>query len=236
MQWHTIKSGGLFFLLLIILFAGCERITIDPDNTRSGYDYYPLSQGDYRVYDVYRISYNFATENDTLQFEVKEVISKKYLNQEGDTTFVLERYNRQQQESPWKFDSAYHIRRTIYQAIELNNNRPLVKLVFPVQEGKTWNSNQLNNMEADSFKMTDVHKPFRIDGQQYPGTVTVLHRNIQDTIVRQDVRKEIFAPGIGPVYRLVKSLTYCATPDCVGKGIVNTGLFEEMKIKDYGKD
>ena len=236
MQWRKIKSGGLFFLLMIASLAGCERIMVDPDHSGAGYHYYPLSQGDFRIYEVYRISYHFAAQNDTLQFEVKEIISESYLNQEGDTTYVLQKYNRAGQENNWKLDSVYHIRRTAYQAIELNNNRPLVKLVFPVQEGKTWNSNQLNNMEADSFKMTEVHRPFVVSGQVYENTLTVLQRNIQDTIVRQDVQKEVFAPGIGPVFRLVKSLTYCATPDCVGKGIVNTGVFEEMKLKDYGKE
>lgn len=236
MHWRKIKSAGISLLLAFAFLVSCERISVDPDTSRAGYDYYPLEMGSFRIYDVYRINYNFASENDTLQFEVKELISDQYRNQEGDSTFVLQRFSRREQEIYWKLDSIFHIRRTIYQAIELNNNRPIVKMVFPVDEGKKWNSNQLNALETDSFKMVEVHKPFLIQDSAYQKTLTVLLKNIQDTIVHQDVRKEVFALGVGTIYRLVKNLKYCATPDCVGQGIVNTGTFEEMKLKEYGKE
>ena len=236
MQWHTLNRKNAFFLLVLVLGTACERITVEPDTARFGYDYYPLAHGQYRIYDVYRINYNFAAENDTLEYEVKEWISETYLNQEGDTTYVLQRLSRAGEEPYWALDSVYLIRRTSYQAIELNNNRPVVKLVFPVEEGKSWNSNQLNTIEAENFKMVEVHKPYQLNDTVFQSTLTVMQRNIQDTIVRQDVRKEVYGLHLGPVYRVVRNLNYCSSPDCIGMGIVNSGVYEEMKLKEFGKE
>ena len=236
MHWRIQKFDTIVLLLMLLWGVACERVSIEPDNARAGYDYFPVSEGTYRIYEVYRINYNFASESDTLQFQVKELVSEKYLNQEGDTTFVLQRLSKKEGENFWKLDSVYHLRLTEYQAIELNNNHPRVKLVFPVEEGKTWNSNQLNSFQADSFKMVEVHKPFSLADSLYPNTLTVQQRNIQDTIVRQDIRLEVYALQLGPVYRKVKHLNYCATPECIGKGIINSGVFEEMKLKEYGKE
>lgn len=226
----------LFLLLFLYIGGGCERVTLAPDMTRTGFEYNPMALGHFRTYDTYRINYNFATENDTLQYQIKELVADFFLNQEGDTTFVTHKMHRQAGESSWKLDSISHWRQTPRQAIEHADNQDIVKLVFPVEEGKLWNSNVYNTLEADSFRMVKVHRPFIVAEQEYDQTLTVIHRNIRDTIVRQDIRREVFAQGIGPVYRLVKTLNYCATQECIGKGIIDSGLYQEMTLTDFGKE
>ena len=236
MQWRKIKPQWLGLLLGILSIASCERVVVERDLSRLGYDYYPMSKGFFRTFDVYQINYNFATSNDTLEFEVMELIADHYLNQEGDTTFVLHRLSRREAENRWDLDSMYHIRKNELQAVELNNNVPLVKLVFPVAEGKTWDSNILNASLADSFRMVDVNKPFLLNDNLYSNTLTVLIRNIQDEIVRKDIRKEVYAKGIGPVYKIVQRINFCAEANCIGQGIVTSGILQEMKLKAYGKE
>ncbi|WP_152425115.1 hypothetical protein [Nafulsella turpanensis] len=216
--------------------AACEQVSIMPDNARTGYDYYPLSPGQYRIFDVYRINYNFVGENDTSRFELKQLVESAYLNQEGDSTFVIHNLHRKDAGQRWKLDSIQHIRLNTRQLIELSNNKAIVKLVFPVNEGKTWNSNILNSAEADSFRMVNVHQPFLVLDSLYEQTLTVLQQNIPDTIVRQDVQQEVFALQTGPVYRIRKIFNYCATADCIGQGLITTGVFEEMKLIAFGKE
>lgn len=231
------KAGYIGVILLTTFFIwGCERATLAPDMTRTGYDYNPVQLGDYRTYDTYRINYNFAAENDTFQFEFKELVAEAFLNQQGDTTFVIHKMHRKAGDSFWKLDSLSHWRLTTRQAIEHANNQEIVRLVFPVGEGRIWDSNLYNTLQADSFRMVQVHKPLSLARQEFEQTLTVIHRNIQDTIVRQDIRREVYAKGIGPVYRLVKTLNYCATQDCIGKGIINSGVYQEMILTDYGKE
>lgn len=231
------KAGyGLMLLLVFFMFAGCERVTIQPDLTRTGYDYSPLSLGAYRIYDAYQINYNFAADNDTLTFQYKELVSEAFLNQEGDTTFVIHKLHRKAGDAFWKLDSVSHWRQTARQLIEHSNNKDVVRLVFPVAEGKIWDSNIYSSIQADSFRMVQVHKPFSYPEHEYEQTLTVIQRNIEDTIVRQDIRREVYAKGMGPVYRLTKNLNYCHTQDCYNMGIINSGLFREMRLTDYGKE
>ncbi len=237
MQWHTINRFSLIIPVLLAISAiSCEKVLVEADPSRTGMDYYPLSQGLYRTYDVFQINYNFASENDTLVYEIKERIADNYLNQEGDTTFIMERLKRVSVQSTWQLDSVYHIRRNNYQAIELNNNIPLLKLVFPVAEGKTWDSNLLNSSLADNFKMIDVGRPFSLYDTVFSNTLTVLQRNIQDEIVRKEINKEVYSLNIGPVYKIIQNINYCANPDCIGQGIITSGLLQELKLKAYGKE
>ena len=235
MQWRILKSYLTFTLLALALLAGCEQIKVQPDHSRNGYDFYPISMGDFRIYQVYRINYNFVSQNDTLEYEQKELIADQYLNQEGDTTYILQQFSRIDPQNTWKLDSTIHIRRTPRQAVELSNNQNKIKLVFPLEEGKTWNSNQLNAADADSFRMVEVFKPFLLSDSLYENTLTVMQRHILDTIVRQDIRMEVFAQNIGPLYRMQKTLNYCATEECIGMGIINSGIYREMKLKSYGR-
>lgn len=236
MQCYGKAGCGLLALLITILTAACERVTIPPDLGRAGYEYVPFGLGDYRIYETFRINYNFAADNDTLLFEYKELVSDAFLNQEGDTTFVVQKLHRREGDTFWKLDSVSHWRQTPQQAIEHWNNKDVVRLVFPVGEGKAWNSNVYNTQAADSFRMVQVHKPFNLNEQEYEQTITVVERNLTDTIARQDIRHEVYALGIGPVYRLTTYLNFCSTADCIGQGIINSGLYQEMKLKDYGKE
>lgn len=236
MRCYGKASFGLLFLLVVLIFAGCERVIVPPDNSRTGYDYSPLGLGHYRVYHTYQINYNFASDNDTLVFKFKELVSDAFLNQEGDTTFVIQKLHRREGEAFWKLDSVSHWRQTSRQAIEHVNNRDVVKFVFPVAEGKVWDSNVYSSLAADSFRMVQVHRPFSYPEHDYEQTITVIQRNLTDTIARHDVRQEIYAKGIGPVYRITKNYIYCSTADCIGQGIINTGLFQEMRLTEYGKE
>lgn len=223
-------------LLALLLSAACERVTLPPDQSRTGYEYFPLETGQYRLYEVYRIDYNFTAENDTLVYQQKELIHGSYLNQEGDTTFILHKLSRPFPEMQWKLDSVKHIRRNARQLVEMGNNKSVIKLVFPVEEGKSWDSNLLTTAGADSFRMVNVHRSFNLGDSLLEQTLTVVQRDIADTLVRQDIKRETFAFQTGPVYRIQKTVNYCATADCIGKGIITSGVMEEIKLIGTGKE
>lgn len=236
MRCFADKTYLLVSLLALLLWSSCERATIPPDHARTGYDYYPLQEGQYRLYEVYRINYNFASENDTLFYQLKELISGSYLNQEGDSAFVLHKLSRPSADRQWKLDSVKHIRITPVQLVEMGNNKSVVKLVFPVAEGKSWDSNALSTVEPDSFRMVMVHRPFSLGDSLFEQTLTVIQRDLAENFVRQDIKKEVFARQSGPVYRIQKALNYSVEPADFGKEIITSGFIEEMKLIGIGKE
>lgn len=227
-------AGAFAVLLLLFLFTACEQ-NLAPSPMRLGWDYYPLAQGQYRLYDVYRINYNFAEENDTLSYELKELVSEYYLNQQNDTVYVLRRYQRTSPEDAWAVDSAYLVQRTSRWVIQTVNNRPQLQLAFPVIDGLTWNANMLNASVADSFTIEQLGKPYTLGDQLWNNTLTVEQENLPDQIVETDLRHEVYAAGVGMVYKYTKNLKYC-TKDCEGTSVITTGLFLEMKLKETGTE
>ncbi|EMR02879.1 hypothetical protein [Cesiribacter andamanensis] len=225
-------AGGLSALLL--LSVSCER-TADPNPDRLGWSYYPLKLGDYRLYDVYRIQYNFATPNDTLEYELLERVADYYLNQTNDTIFILRRQRRYSQGGSWQLDSSYSVQRTPRQLVQGINNRPQVQLVFPLGEGIRWNSNMLNASPADTFEMRTLGRTFTVDNTVYDTSLRVVQEDIDDVIVKRDMREEVYALGVGLVYKLTDQQNYCTT-NCSEPGSITSGLFLEMKLKEHGND
>ena len=218
---------------LILFFTACER-NAEPDLNRVGWGYYPMKLGQYHLYDVYRINYNFTTENDTLSYELKEQLTDYFINQDRDTVYIMHRLRRSSAGAQWQLDSAYLVQRTPRWLAQTVNNRQTVQLLFPVAEGRTWNANLLNAAPADSFKMEAVGKPFEANNKVYENSLKVVQENILNTIVETDQREEVYAYGVGLVYKYINNLKYCTRPDCYGQENISTGLYLKMSLKETG--
>lgn len=229
---RLIMAGALGALLLI--FAACER-NAAPDLNRIGWIYYPLSLGQFQLYDVYRIDYNFFTPNDTLQYELKELVSDYYINQNNDTVYILQRMQRSSATDSWKLDSAYLLQRTPKYLIQTVNNQPSVQLMFPVAEGRTWNANLLNAAPADSFSIVAVGKPFTLGEIVYQNSLRVVQEDFEDSITKIDKREEVYAANVGLVYKQTKWIMYCTEKaKCPEENTISNGLFLEMSLKESG--
>ena len=228
----TSVAGALCALALI--FASCER-NAEPDLNRVGWAYYPLKLGQFRLYDVYQINYNFAVQNDTLHYELKEHVADYFLNQKNDTVYIMHRFKRNTPETGWQLDSAYSIHRTPKWLQITANNRPRIHLMFPVGEGLTWNSNLLNALPADSFTMLNVGKAITLNDKVYENSLVVVQEDILDTIDYTDEREEVYAYGNGLVYKRQNYKKYCSK-DCPGPNTINSGVFLEMSLKETGYD
>ncbi|MBW3545957.1 MAG: hypothetical protein KY428_10235 [Bacteroidetes bacterium] len=233
------KLHRLIFAVVLcataLFYSGCEQ-NADPDLNRVGWAYFPLALGQYHLYDVYRINYNFSSENDTLRYELKEIVADYYLNQESDTVFVLHRLQREANNSAWELDSAYLLQRTPSRLIQTANNRPQLPLIFPLAEGLTWNANMLNASPADSFKITAVGSTIEVSGQTYENCVRVEEEDFENTILGIDQREAVYAYGIGLVYKFVNKLNYCTDPECYNQQQISTGLYLEMSLKESGTE
>ncbi|AHM58841.1 hypothetical protein D770_02870 [Flammeovirgaceae bacterium 311] len=231
---HSLLVAGVLSTLLL-LFTACER-NHEPDLNRVGWAYYPLSLGQFHLYDVYRINYNFAAENDTLTYELKELVADYFINQKKDTVYILQRLQRSNADAPWKTDSTYLVQRTPHWLELTVNNRAVIPLMFPVSEGLTWNSNLRNAARADSFEIMNLGQPYEFENLSYPNTLMVEQADLVNTLVQNDERHEVYAYDIGLVYKYVNYLNYCTRPDqdCYGKEIITSGLYLEMKLKEHG--
>ncbi|MBC5991816.1 hypothetical protein [Pontibacter cellulosilyticus] len=219
------RKALLFCLLIAVAgIAGCETTYIEQDREALGLDYYPLEIGDFKVYKVVDIKYqnNIATKD---SFEMREVVDTTFLDQTNTLNYKIVRSIKRYGQNEWVEDSVMTVVKSNEYVVLTKDNTKYVKFVFPVKEGKIWlgdafNDRVVNELETDPYlrkepyTYTALGEPAEVKGTVYPNTVTVVQGKPKNDILLLDDRKEIYAKGIGRVYRLFNRVVYCNNTSC----------------------
>lgn len=228
---------------IAFLLSSCESSPESPDLSA---DYFPLKVGMYQIYDVDETQYNQLTGNVQSVYQLKVLIADSLANVEGGYTYVLHRQKRNDANSAWENLPTWTARISNRQGIVSEENTSFVKLLFPLGDGVSWNGNAFNSLGGDQvcgddagpcdiYQMENVNSPYSPSPDaSFDHSVVVVQNDNPDLIVKQDVRKEVYAEGIGLVYRESTVLNYCTKPDCLGKQIIETGVRYRQVIKEYG--
>ena len=218
--------------VLFVLFA-CNK-TVEPDDRRLGYVYFPLEIGNYVVYEVDEKNYTILDSNRVF-YQLKEVVTDTFTNLSGQKQFVLERYRRNNDLENWRIDSVWSALRTGSQAIKFENNIPYIKLVFPVERNNSWNGNAFNDKGESLFRTSEFRRSRRYGDIQLPNTVKVLMGN-DSSLVTQVKREEVFAENIGLVFMERINVRFKSEPENLGKGLIESGKIERFTVIDFGKE
>ncbi len=224
-----------FWLTAVSVLYSCTD-TDPPNPDLSGSAYYPLQTGNYWIYQVEQVVI-LPLGNDTSSYQLREVITDSIVSSLGEVTYLIDRESRADESSPWRQDFLWTARKNGQFAVVTENSVPLIKLVFPVEEGKTWNGHALNNMGAVTFRfdpvnMTEVNSP--IDLTAAPMIKTVIS-DLESDIVGTDKRSEIYANGIGLVQKDQLILELCTSSSCEELGEVIAGRFLSQVLIEYGE-
>ena len=212
------------FLLLTVAITGCETTYLEHDPEKLGLDYYPIKKGDFKIYKVVDIKYqnNVATKD---SFEMREVVDTTFVDQTNTLNYKIVRSIKRYNQPEWVEDSVMTVTKSDNYVVLTKDNTKYVKMVFPVEEGKVWlgdalNSRIINNLETDPFlrkehyTFSSLGEPFTAMGTTYPNTVTVIQGKPLLTPLLLDDRKEVYAKGIGRVYRLFNRVVLCNDTGC----------------------
>ncbi|MCS7017847.1 MAG: hypothetical protein RMJ87_02515 [Cytophagales bacterium] len=219
--------------MIILLITGCDTRPLEPLNPQAGSEYFPLEKGRFVSYNVRQTIYRLNQPPEVVSFQLKEVVSERYITPAGEEAWQLVRYRRANGRQNWEIINVWTVRKTATFAMRTEENVPFLRLVFPISVGKTWNGNQYNTLGRENYRITSIGKSHMFDGKPYNQTLTVLHRN-DSTLVGKDKRMEIYAPNIGLIYRLAEQVAYCQTPNCIGRAIIESGTVTEQSIFDSG--
>lgn len=226
----------LAFLLTALLFQACSS-TQEPDLFKLGYQYYPLAVGDYRVYDVEAISFSLLGGGDTSHYQLKEVIHDYYAQNKEDTAYYIYRYSRTGMEEEWSLDSIWTVRKDPRRIVVVENNVPLIKLVFPASTGLRWDGNGMNAEEEETYTISKMDVPFEKGGERFEETLHVVEKNNMDTVINERYREAVYAANIGLAYKELRYINYCATTvACLGEGIIEGGTKQVFLLREYGKE
>ena len=211
----------------IILFFGCKKSNTESVNYY--YSYFPLNVDAWIQYDVLDIIHN-EFGSDTSVYQLKEITTEEFLDNEGRLTYRVERYWRDDSNANWSIKDVWYSNKTTTTAEKVEENVRFTKLIFPINTAKYWDGNAFNNLEEWEYYYDSLHKPKLINNLSFDSTITVIQRDNQNVVEYEKV-KEIFAVDIGMVYKSHIDL------DINLSNIldINSGRELEMTVTAYGK-
>ncbi|GHB73946.1 hypothetical protein [Persicitalea jodogahamensis] len=200
----------------------------------AGYDYFPVETGRYIEYEINEVRYNVTSPVPArTTYFLREVYGQSFPGSTGIEQFPVQRYKKPRPEASWTLDSVWTAYRIPDRAVRVENNVAFVKLAFPLTDQSTWNGNMLNARVPESYQVQfDAPFPARND---FPKSLSVVQRR-DSSLVSVNKRIEVYAPGVGLVYREDTSLEYCQETNCIGSGKIDTGISRITTISKYGKE
>jgi hypothetical protein len=219
-------------LLTGVLVVACDSADNDT-SPGTGTEYFPLKTGSYLVYDVSEIIYTLSVP-ETLQYQLKVAMVDKFLNSEGDSTFVIHRSRRNIAADNWMYQDTWSVRKNEREVVMSEGNVSYVKLKLPVRQNMEWDGNAYNTLGEDEYTLEELKVSKTYNNQTFEDCITVNQNDNDDFIVFLDQRKEVYAKDIGLVYKETTQLHYCTQDDCLGQQKVESGTIYEQTITTYG--
>jgi hypothetical protein len=220
-----------FIIILAFALASCEPSANDIPVPK-GAEYFPLKTGAYAIYDVDSIHVYQNVESQYL-FQLRIEVKDSFANGAGSTSFVIMRQRRGSPSEAWTpagTGSAWTDDRS---AVTVEDNQRFVKLQFPINVGNEWDGNQLNNEQGDDDcggEACDRYEVTEVDPD-----VVVVQSDVEDTVVKYDVRKEVYGKDIGLIYKEMTVLEYCTSQNCLGNQFVDQGVKYRQTLIEHGQ-
>lgn len=220
----------LLYVAGLLWLVGCSRPAETPPS--AGYEYFPLEVGQYRIFDVQETQYTLTAGRTTRSYQVQETTTQAFAGLDGLPAFRIERSSRTAPGQSWQLDSVWTARRTPMEAIRTENGVSFIRLLFPLRQGQSWDANRLNSIGPETHTLTALSEPVSLGGQTYDQTATVV-QVAKASLVDSVSRKEIYARGVGLVYRESVELYY--NNNQIGQNKIDFGKRYYQTLKSYGK-
>ncbi len=208
----------LIMILIILSITSCreggvyEEIVVE-----EGREYFPLSVGKYIDYQVDSIVFDFdGSVPIILQSTtyVREEIIEEYEDEEGDTAYRIERFEKASLNDDWQIKDVWTSKQTENIAEKTEENVRLIKMVFPLRQGADFDATLY---VADDYTVSiaeEAIEPFKnwdaeiitVDDAMTVGDFTfsnvteVLYAD-DENLIEKRYSKALYAKDVGMVYK-----------------------------------
>lgn len=230
-----------FYAILLLIFIGCQEkleeideYNLQPERLQ---ELVPLQPGNYLTYRLDSTVFtNLGLNREVHSYQEKNVIDAMVPDATGKPSYRVYRYLRDEAGvQPWRSAGTYFITNTGRTVEWVEDNRRVVKLVLPVQEGTTWKGNkhlpsEPFSPEINSFSVGDALKTWEF---MYQGMSdeNIGNREIKNvrTVFQIDERTNLKAQDV-----VDKEDTYAGRSYSVEKYAVDLGLvYQKVLLWEY---
>lgn len=188
---------GLFLCSIIFSCSEDNRVYFLAKNK----SYYPIETGYFNQYNVTEINIDKPSEIfDTTRYQLKELIGGTFTDNQGIPTNILMRYKRTDSLQKWEIKDIWAVQ-DYDNRITLNEeNLKYVKLIFPCQQGNTWDGNAYNINDKQIYEISEINTPGTINQHSFDSCLTVLQQ-ADSSLIHKDFAVEQFANNTGLIYK-----------------------------------
>ncbi len=246
---------------LILLLLGCDQREIAAPRTDWGYDYYPLAIGRSWTYAMDSITLRPAVGGavfDSVRLVARETLVDTLRDAAGQLWYRGERYDRRVDSTDFRFAQTFLLRRDDRRALRREDNLEFVKLVFPPRSGADWDGHVAFDetreliIGGESFPMyagwdyriIAADEPFAGPALTFDSAV-VIRQAEEDGLLDFRAAHEVYARGVGLVYREITAFATQCTECCSGntalcldlpwRAKAERGLIIRQWLTDYGE-
>jgi hypothetical protein len=201
-MFYSMKLKYLLFIpaLVATLFTSCKKDSQE-DVPDAGNDYFPTTTGLTRIYQVDSIYWDdFNNTNDTVSYQVREIIAGTYTDIQGRPTQRIERFLMDPVSGNWVIWKVWAANVTVTTAESDEDNTRFLKLVFPVHLNGKWNGNAFNASDSQTYELTSLDVPDAQGSLSFNNTLTVIQTD-DDNFVFRRYSEERYAKGVGLYFR-----------------------------------
>lgn len=208
-----------------------------------GLDYYPATIGKYVIYDVDSTIYNSLTQDTTVtKYRIKEKITELFTDNEGQDALRLERFikkynpNKSYDSIAWTIKEVWMVNANSKSIQVVEGNVRYTKLIFPIQQGASWDGNAKNTMGEWLYTYEYIDKAETIGSKQVDKVLNVKQKNYRTLISYQNYNEK-YAKGIGLVYREITDiLSNNVIANVPVEGRIEDGIIYKQTLVTYGNE
>lgn len=190
------KGNLILFGLVFITMISCKKSDNQP--AKMYYTYFPTEINSWVEYEGRRIIHVESLGSDTTYFYLKEVIAEEFIDNEGRTTFRIERFEKDSLHHEYEIKDVWYSNITTTTAEKVEENIRFTKLIFPISDSKSWDGNINNTIEKWSYAYDSIHLPRSYNSLDFDSTVKVMQIDNINPFQNQ-VAYEIYANYVGLV-------------------------------------
>lgn len=242
MKLPTMKVGfGVFGFFLMLIISCSEQEQVEPD---LGMDYFPLQVGNYSIYEVEETTILPSSEETNFSYQLKVTVTDSSVNEKGEVTYIIVREKRANPADSWESIETWAATVIENRVIQNESNIFFVKLIFPPSLNLSWDGNQYNNLPFDGgietfydgndipYYISEIDKSITLStGFEAENSLTVVQNDYNDVITGIDERKEVYARGVGLVYKEINQYIKCNGAICTG----DRSFIFIQSLKTHGK-
>ena len=191
------KKQNNFIILFLIIICSCKPINYINENYHS--KYFPIELNQEKEFLVTNINHS-SFGKDTVTYYLKEVISEKFLDLEGDSAYRIERFWKTDSMDNYEIKDIWVANKSLNFAQLVEENIRFTKLIFPFDVNVVWDGNAFNNQQSQEYRIESINIPYNVNGLSFDSSITVI-QNYKLNLLEYENSKEIYVIGVGLVYK-----------------------------------